>query len=115
MLDFKLVHVGINCQSEDEAKSTTAKFMDMFGWAQKVGNSSVFAGTQIECMKAPFKGAMGHIAVSTPNVRRAVFQLEQKGVKFDMDSAKYDADGRMTVIYLADEFSGFAIHLVEAK
>ena len=41
--------------------------------------------------------------------------FQQKGVKFDMDSAKYDADGRMTVIYLADEFSGFAIHLVEAK
>lgn len=68
MLDFQLVHVGINCQNEDEAKSTTAKFMDMFGWDQKVGNSSVFAGTQIECMKAPFKGAMGHIAVSTPNL-----------------------------------------------
>ena len=115
MLDFQLVHVGINCQNEDEAKSTTAKFMDMFGWDQKVGNSSVFAGTQIECMKAPFKGAMGHIAVSTPNVRRAVFQLQQKGVKFDMDSAKYDADGRMTVIYLAEEYSGFAIHLVEKK
>lgn len=115
MLDFRLVHVGINCNNEDEAKSTTAKFMDMFGWEQKVGNSSVFAGTEIECMKSPFKGAMGHIAVSTPNVRRAVFQLEQKGVKFDMDSAKYDADGRMTVIYLADEFSGFAVHLVEKK
>ncbi len=115
MLDFQLVHVGINCQNEDEAKNTTASLMNMFGWEQKIGNSSVFAGTQVECMKAPFKGAMGHIAVSTPNVRRAVFQLQQKGVKFDMDSAKYDASGRMTVIYLADEYSGFAIHLVEKK
>lgn len=115
MLDFQLVHVGINCQNEDEAKNTTASLMNMFGWEQKIGNSSVFAGTQVECMKSPFKGAMGHIAVSTPNVRRAVFQLQQKGVKFDMDSAKYDASGRMTVIYLADEYSGFAIHLVEKK
>ncbi len=37
------------------------------------------------------------------------------GVEADLDSAKYDADGRMTVVYLKDEFSGFAVHLVEKK
>ncbi len=115
MLDFKLVHIGINCANEDEAKSTTADLAKMFGWEQKVGNSSVFAGSFVECMKSPFKGRNGHIAVSTNSVKRAVYQLQNLGVEVDMDSAKYDADGRMTVVYLKNEYSGFAIHLVEKK
>ncbi len=115
MLDFKLVHIGINCANEDEAKSTTADLAKMFGWEQKVGNSSVFAGSFVECMKSPFKGKNGHIAVSTNSVKRAVYQLQNLGVEVDMDSAKYDADGRMTVVYLKNEYSGFAIHLVEKK
>ena len=115
MLDFTVAHVGINCQNEDEAKATTEKFAKMFGWEQKVGNSSVFAGSYIECMKTPFKGAKGHIAVSTNSVTRAVYQLQAMGVQVDLDTAKFDADGRMTVVYLKDEFSGFAVHLVEKK
>mgnify|MGYP007025215253 CR=1 FL=1 len=37
------------------------------------------------------------------------------GIEVDMDTAKYDASGRMIVVYLKDEFSGFAVHLVEKK
>ena len=66
-------------------------------------------------MKTPFKGAKGHIAVSTNSVTRAVYQLQAMGVQVDLDTAKFDADGRMTVVYLKDEFSGFAVHLVEKK
>ena len=115
MLDFQMVHIGINCDNEDEADSVSAKFDKMFGWTQKIGNSSIFAGPFIECMKSPFKGAKGHIAVSTINVNRAVYQLGLQGIEADMSTAKYDADGRMTVVYLKDEVGGFAVHLVEKK
>lgn len=115
MLGFSIAHIGINCGNEDEAKATTADFEKLFGWEQKVGNSSVFAGSCVECMKMPYKGAKGHIAVATNSVRRAVYQLQHKGVAVDMDTAKYDADGRLTFAYLKDEFSGFAVHLVEKK
>ncbi len=115
MLDFSVAHIGINCDNENEAKDVSGKFEKMFGWEQKVGNSSVFAGPFVECMKTPFKGAKGHIAVSTNSVTRAVYQLKAKGVEVDMSTAKYDADGRMTVVYLKDEFDGFAVHLVEKK
>ena len=77
--------------------------------------SSVFAGSFIECMKTPYRGAKGHIAVATNSVRRAVYQLSHMGIEVDMDTAKYDASGRMIVVYLKDEFSGFAVHLVEKK
>ncbi|MBQ4310091.1 MAG: bifunctional 4-hydroxy-2-oxoglutarate aldolase/2-dehydro-3-deoxy-phosphogluconate aldolase [Oscillospiraceae bacterium] len=115
MLGFEIAHVGINCENESEAGDVSSKFMNMFGWEQKVGNSSIFAGSLIECMKSPFRGANGHIAVSCNNVRRAVYQLGNQGVRFDMSTAKYDADGRMTVVYLDDEIGGFAVHLVEKK
>ena len=115
MLGFSVAHIGINCDSEGEAKDVSAKFEKMFGWEQKVGNSSVFAGSFVECMNSPFKGAKGHIAVSTNSVRRAVYQLKHQGIEADMSTAKYDADGRMTVVYLKDEFGGFAVHLVEKK
>ena len=115
MLDFQMVHIGINCDNENEAGDVSSKFEKMFGWTQKIGNSSIFAGSFIECMKSPFKGTKGHIAVSTINVNRAVYQLKLQGIEADMSSAKYDADGRMTVVYLKDEIGGFAVHLVEKK
>ena len=115
MLGFSLKHIGINCENDGEALDTASKFAEMFGWEQKVGNSSVFAGSAVECMKSPFKGSKGHIAVETNSVRRAVYQLAHKGIEADMSTAKYDADGIMTVVYLKDERGGFAVHLTEKK
>ncbi|MGN0678192.1 MAG: bifunctional 4-hydroxy-2-oxoglutarate aldolase/2-dehydro-3-deoxy-phosphogluconate aldolase [Oscillospiraceae bacterium] len=114
MLDFQLVHVGINAKDEAEASSITGAFSKLFGWEQKVGNSAIFSGSFVECKKAEQIGTHGHIAVSTPNVRRAVFQLEQQGVKFDK-STFVEKDGRITLAYLADEIGGFKVHLVEKK
>ena len=115
MLGFKLAHIGINCTDEASAIDVSGAFSKLFGWEQKIGNSSVFSGGGIECMKTAGKGAMGHIGVGVNNVRRAVYHLECSGVEFDMSSAKYDKDGRMTAIYLKDEIGGFAVHLVENK
>lgn len=113
MLDFKIVHVGINCANENEAKDTTSKFAKMLGWEQKVGNSSVFAGTAVECMKTPFKGTHGHIAVATNSLRRAVYQLNSMGVETELSAEEIGADTK--AVYLKGEFSGFAVHLIERK
>lgn len=115
MLDFRLVHIGINSDGEQDALQTAGLFEKLFGWKVKAGNSSVFAGTEVECMKHNGRGTHGHIAVSTINVRRAVAQLEMQGVQFDRDSFRTDGNGRLTVAYLKDEVAGFAIHLVERK
>ncbi len=115
MLDFKLVHVGINCKDAKEAEAVADKFDDAFGFAKKVGNSSVFASSYVECMKSPFRGDMGHLAISTNSVKRAVYQLKMKGFEPDESSFKYDKAGNLTVAYLKDQFGGFAVHLVQAK
>ena len=113
MLNFELAHVGINAPDEPEAENTAKKFSDMFGFAYKAGNSSIFAGGYIEAMKKPHLGRCGHIAIRTNYIERAVPYLKSKGVAFRQDSAKYDAKGKLTAIYLEGEIGGFAVHLVQ--
>lgn len=112
MLNFNIRHIGINAADEAEASSVAGAYADLLGLDKKVGNSSVFAGSMIEVMKKPYLGANGHIAVSTVNVDRAVFHLSRMGYRFNMDTASYDEEGRLKVIYLADEIGGFAVHFV---
>lgn len=112
MLGFELKHVGINADSEDEADNVAGSFEKLFGFVKKVGNSSVFAGSAIEVMKAPYLGAHGHIAIGTNYIERAVYHMELQGFEFDMDTAKYK-DGKLTAVYLKGELGGFAVHLVQ--
>lgn len=113
MLGFNLRHIGINCEDEDSAISVADKFDNLFGFTKKVGNSSVFAGIEVEAMKKIGRGAKGHIAIGTNSVARAKNYLETvKGVKFIEDSAVYKND-KLTAIYMEGEIGGFAVHLVQ--
>ncbi len=112
MLNFELGHVGINCDSSEEATATAGKFSSLFAFKSKDGNSSVFAGKEIEAMKTPYLGAKGHIAVRTNSVVRARAYLESQGVEFIEESAKFNGE-KMIAIYLKEEIGGFAVHLVQ--
>ena len=112
MLGFELKHIGINSTDADEANSVADSFAGLLGLTTKEGNSSIFAGNMIEVMKKEYLGKKGHIAIGTTNVDRAVYHLEKQGYKFNSDTAAYDEDGRLKVIYLKDEIGGFAIHFV---
>lgn len=113
MLGFELRHVGINCADEAEAERTARSFCALLGLEYRPGNSSIFAGTAVECMKTPFLGARGHLAVGTNSVDRAVYHLELQGAAFDESTRKTDAKGAAKSIYLKDEIGGFAVHLVQ--
>lgn len=113
MLGFELRHLGVNCADESEADSVASKFDNLFGFSKKVGNSSIFAGKEIEAMKSVGRGANGHIAIGTNSVVRAKNYLESvKGVKFIEDSAVVK-NGKLIAIYMEGEVGGFAIHLVQ--
>lgn len=113
MLGFTLGHIGINAENEEQALSVGGSFSDIFGMPLKNGNSSVFAGTAFEIMKKPGYGKHGHIAVKTNYLARAINYLEYRGFQFDSESAKYNAKGEMTIIYLKDEIGGFGVHLAQ--
>ncbi len=113
MLGFNLRHIGINCESEEAAVTVADSFDNLFGFAKKIGNSSVFAGVEIEAMKSIGRGKNGHIAIGTNSVARAKNYLETvKGVKFIEESASYKGE-KLTAIYLEGDFGGFAVHLVQ--
>jgi len=112
MLGFELKHIGVNCEDEKQADETASFFDDVFGFTKKVGNSSIFAGTILEAMKAPYLGKHGHIAIGTNSVVRAKNYLESQGVIFDDSTAKFN-DDKMIAVYLQDEVNGFAVHLVQ--
>ena len=107
MLGFELAHIGVNCENEAEAERTAKTLCALFGLEYKAGNSSIFAGKAVECMKAPYLGKNGHIAIGTNNLDRAIYHLSRQGVAFDESTRKPKA------IYLKDELSGFAIHLMQ--
>ena len=115
MLNFSVVHVGINAASEEEALGAAGKFNALFGFTAKPGSSSVFSGEGMEIMKAPGQGRNGHIAIGTTSVIKAAAFLARQGIAFNKDTIKTDAKGDWTVAYLEDEIQGFAIHLVQKK
>jgi 2-dehydro-3-deoxyphosphogluconate aldolase/(4S)-4-hydroxy-2-oxoglutarate aldolase len=113
MLGLELVHVGVNNANADDALASASHFAELLRFhAPKVGNSSIFVGSMIECMKSPYLGTHGHIAFKTNSLERTVKYLTAMGVSFNSESEKRDATGILKAIYLAEEIAGFAIHLI---
>lgn len=115
MLGFKLVHVGINCENDEKAKSGAKLICSLFGLDYKEGNSSTFAGTEFEFMHSKYLGTHGHIAIATNFPDRARAYLERQGIEFNEETAKYDQNGKLKIVYLKDEVCGFALHLVKKQ
>lgn len=113
MLDFSLVHVGVNCPDKASADAAAARLADAFSFAPDVREVSTFAGKGVELMNSMGRGTMGHIAIRTSSVERAAYHLAMRGVELDESSARYDRNGKLIFIYLAKEIAGFAYHLVE--
>ena len=113
MLGFELAHVGINEADDVQAEKTAKSFSDIFGFAYKPGNSSIFAGSYVEVMKTPYLGARGHIAIRTNYIERAVNFLKTAGIKFKDGTEKYNDKGKFVAVYLDGEIGGFAVHLVQ--
>ena len=111
-IPYTVKHVGINNAGTEEAKALTDVLCGLFGLEiTQETPIAFFAGTIFEVMKSKARGAHGHIALQTPDVDLAMADLKAKGVKFLPETARYDADGKCTFIYLDLELGGFAFHL----
>ncbi len=116
MLGLEIGHIGINHDNADEAKKTAEMLSLFLGKAvERESEKGMFVGNQFEIMKSNGPGRCGHIAILTNNVERAIYHLGAKGVKFNEESATFNADGTRKFIYLAEEFGGFGIHLIQKK
>lgn len=108
---FELVHVGINTPDPESALELARLLSLVFNLTPRHGQKSEFAGNYFECMKTPFLGTNGHIAMRTDDLEAAVEELKGKGFSFRMDTAAYTEEGKLKNIYLEGEFGGFAIHI----
>lgn len=112
MLGLQFRHLGINpCGSTSEETAKTLE--SAFSFRPRETSKSVFSGSALELMNEKGPGTHGHIAIATNNVDRAVYHLSRRGIRFDLSTATYDANGAMKFVYLADEINGFAYHLVK--
>lgn len=116
MLGLEIGHIGINHENEAEAKATAQMLSILMGKDIECESAKgMFVGSQFEIMKSQGPGRCGHIAVLTNNVERAIYHLSARGVKFNEESATFNDDGTRKFIYLAEEFGGFGIHLIQKK
>ncbi|GAB1482642.1 hypothetical protein MASR2M78_14580 [Treponema sp.] len=109
---FSFAHIGLNQASEASARETVAQ-LGILGFAPKEGNKSIFAASEFEVMKMPFRGSQGHLGINTYSVERALTYLERFGYKGVEETAVLEK-GRLKVIYLDKEIGGFAVHLSRA-
>ena len=111
--NFELEHIGINTPNPEEAENLARLLSALFNLEPRHGQKSEFGGPYFECMKAPFLGTNGHIAMRTPDLAAAVEELKEKGFSFNMDTAAYTDEGKIKNVYLDGEFGGFAIHIMQ--
>ncbi|WP_409967828.1 VOC family protein [Bengtsoniella intestinalis] len=115
-LDFQVGHVGVNLQTETEAKGCVGTMLSLFGLEEnkaKDSKTACFTGQAIEWQKAGGPGTHGHFAVITADLPKARTYLEAKGITFNENSIKYNPDGSVAIIYATTEIGGFAWHLLQ--
>lgn len=88
-------------------------FSLLFQFPVKEGGSSIFAGGYIECMKTPYLGPNGHIAIATNSVARAEAYLSRAGFAVDESTVRKNSVGKTTSVYLKQMIAGFAVHLLQ--
>ncbi|NLB15396.1 MAG: bifunctional 4-hydroxy-2-oxoglutarate aldolase/2-dehydro-3-deoxy-phosphogluconate aldolase [Clostridiales bacterium] len=113
MYGFSLMHIGINCENETDAQKWAGIMGSMFGFDCDESAGGIFTGGCLEFMKKPYLGEKGHIAIGTNFLDRAMFRFETMGFKFDRSQDKFNDRGDLKAAYFADEFFGFAIHLIQ--
>ena len=112
MLGFSFAHLGINEDNKDKAFHVAELFSTLFNFSLKEGASSFFASSGLEILKERYLGKCGHIAIATNDIYRAITYLKIKGISTLHETAK-EKDGKLKAIYLDQEVSGFAIHLLQ--
>ena len=108
----KILHVGINAQGAQDAHDITQLICTVFGLEYRPGEKSDFAGTLVEVMHENGRGEKGHIALGVDSIEDAEAWIESQGHHYIMESAKYNEDGKMRLVYIDGSFGGFAIHFV---
>lgn len=113
MLDYKLIHVGINSDNPDESLDTAQKLCKLFNFTYYKKPKSNFAGVGFEILHSNGRGKNGHIGIYTPYPERAIYHLAKQGVGIVPETiTRNKKSGKINFVYLDYEIAGFGIHLI---
>lgn len=110
-LGFTLLHLGINNANETEGKQTAETLCALFGFESRETDAAVFVNEQFEVMKKKGLGELGHVAIGTKDVEKAMEYLMGKGISFDETTIGRNEAGRIRIVYFAQDIAGFRFHL----
>lgn len=110
-LGIRIVHVGINAASPEEAERTAALFCRMLGLPATSTPVSHMAFPNVEVMDHGGPGEHGHIGIHCDDIEAAEPFFEQLGFTVDDATRRRNPDGTTFLVYLKEPVCGFALHL----
>jgi len=112
MLGFEFAHLGINKENKEKTNHAANLLLDLFNLPIKEEVSFIFTGPSFGILKKKNFGKYGHIAIATNDINRAIAYLEMKNISTLPETAR-EKYGKLRIIYLAQEISGFALYLFQ--
>lgn len=113
MLNFSLIHVGINSENSETSLQTVNTLCELFNFTYYKKPKSNFAGRGFEVLHGKGRGKHGHIGIDTPYPERAMYHLSKKGVAFIEDTITRNKQTNLVnFVYLDMELAGFGVHLI---
>lgn len=112
---YQLAHVGMNCHDEKESLAVAKLFELAFGWKVQELSANNFASTYIETLDEPYLGKHGHLSILCDNIEEAMKEMESKGFHILEESKRYTDSGKLRLVYLAEDFGGFSLHLTQRQ
>jgi 2-dehydro-3-deoxyphosphogluconate aldolase / (4S)-4-hydroxy-2-oxoglutarate aldolase len=112
MLGFQLVHTGLNCPTAADAEAASSGLGALTGLQVRPTSSSVFVNNQVEFTYAPTRGAVGHFAIGTNFIERAVWHFDRRGIRI-LPETRSDKQGKLHAVYLETLIGDFAVHLIQ--
>lgn len=113
LLSYRLIHIGINNDSKDDAVKFAKILCDSFGFKLYEKPKSAFAGEGFELLHAKGPGDKGHIAIYTPYPERALYQLKKIGINVIEETiTRNKKTNKINFAYLDLDIAGFKFHLI---
>jgi len=113
MLGFSLHHVGTHLPDSRSVARVAERFSDLFKGSLVTGRNSIMVDGKLEIMSENAHSEVGHIAIGTHSLPRAIHYLERHGVNALEGSEIRSEAGDLIAVYLDVKAGGLAVHLVQ--
>lgn len=114
MLQLRMGHVGVIAKDVDECRNS-ADALSKLLLAEKSGNEAgdaFMVGDFFEVLCKNTNGDRGHVCIRTIDVPRAAAYFQRMGAAFLPETAQYEKDGRLRLIYCKETWCGMGLHLL---